>query len=226
MARTSDSPVLQDTPKPPPSPPTTPPAPMAFNMNPYTQGFQQQNWGTAPSVFGALPSLPVTTTPPRSIQPDSVTFQFTQFNTTVLNCQVVGPQSRVAYRIVTEATTPSCTIWKDNESRNIAMVQWQPNATLEIRGVTPRQRIRDWLRLSPDQSQRTMEVRGIHFAWAPIDGFICLYRTQTSAPKVLARVARAPSMVLLELTQEAMQMGLLEPCLVATVLFVCGHNID
>ena len=98
-----------------------------------------------------------------------------------------------------------------------------------------------------------MEVRGIHFAWAPIDGFICvrlaprlviparmrsrvdsfllalllqLYRTQTSAPKVLARVARAPSMVLLELTQEAMQMGLLEPCLVSAVLFVCGHNID
>lgn len=136
---------------------------MAFNMNPYTQGGwssrqsqqgqqgQQQNWGTAPSVFGALPSLPVSTTVPRSMQPDSVTFQFTNFNSTVLNCQVYGPQSRVAYRIVTEATTPSCTIWKDNESRNIAMVQWQPNATLEIRGVTPRQRIRDWLRLSPDQ---------------------------------------------------------------------------
>ena len=53
-----------------------------------------------------------------------------------------------------------------------------------------------------------------------------LYRMQTSAPKVLARIARAPSMVLLELTQEALQLSLLEPCLVATVLFVCGHNID
>ena len=124
---------------------------MAFNMNPYTQGgWSQQSYGSAPSVFGALPSLPVSATVPRSMQPDSVTFQFTQFNTTVLNCQVVGPQSRVAYRIVTEPTTPSCTIFKDIESRNIAMVQWQPNATLEIRGVTPRQRIRDWLRLSPD----------------------------------------------------------------------------
>lgn len=88
-----------------------------------------------------------------------------------------------------------------------------------------------------------MEVRGIHYAWAPIDGFICvrvpplseamysdtlvqLYRTQTSAPKILARIARAPSMVLLELTQEALQLSLLESCLVATVLFVCGHNID
>ena len=53
-----------------------------------------------------------------------------------------------------------------------------------------------------------------------------LYRTQTSAPKVLARVARAPSMVLLELTQEALQIGLLEPCIVSTVLFTCGHNVD
>lgn len=124
---------------------------MAFNMNPYTQGgWSQQTSGTAPSVFGALPSLPMSATVPRSMQPDSVTFQFTQFNSTVLNCQVVGPQSRIAYRIVTEPTTPSCTIFKDVESRSIAMVQWQPHANLEIRGVTPRQRIRDWLRLSPD----------------------------------------------------------------------------
>lgn len=31
---------------------------------------------------------------------------------------------------------------------------------------------------------------------------------------------------MLELTQEAMQLGLLEPALVATVIFICGHNID
>ena len=127
---------------------------MAFNMNPYAQGGwsrQQPGYGIEPSVFGALPSLPVTNTVPRSMQPDSVTFTFTNFNATVLNCAVLGPGQRVAYRIVTESTTPSCTVWKDNESRNIAMVQWQPNATLEIRGVTPSKRIREWLKLSPDQ---------------------------------------------------------------------------
>lgn len=127
---------------------------MAFNMNPYAQGGwsrPQPGYAVEPSVFGALPSLPVTTAMPRSMQPDSVTFTFTNFNATVLNCAVLGPQQRVAYRIVTEASTPSCTIWKDTENRNIAMVQWQPNATLEIRGVTPRQRIREWLKLSPDQ---------------------------------------------------------------------------
>lgn len=125
---------------------------MAFSMNPYTQGGWAQNeYGNAPSVYGALPSLAVSPSAPRSMQPDSVTFQFTQFRTTVLNCSVVSPQSRVAYRVITEATTPSCTLWKDNEGRVVAMAQWQPNATLELRGVTPRQRVRDWLRLAPDQ---------------------------------------------------------------------------
>ncbi|OBZ67691.1 hypothetical protein A0H81_12364 [Grifola frondosa] len=172
-------------------------------MNPFGQGqWQQGTSGNVPSIFGALPSLPISSSAPRSMQPDSVTFQLMNFNSTILNCSI------------------------DNESRNVAMIQWQPNATLEIRGVSSRQRVREWLRLSSDQSRRIMEVKGIQYAWAPMDGFICLYRMQTTAPRVLARIARAPTMVLLELTQEAMQAGLLEPSLVATVMLVCGHNID
>ncbi|KAI0918517.1 hypothetical protein AcW1_009611 [Taiwanofungus camphoratus] len=182
--------------------------------------------GIAPSIFGALPTLPVSDSIPRSMQPDSVTFQLTNFNTTILNCSILGPQSRVAYRVVTDSGAPSSTIFKDNESRNVAMIQWQPNATLEIRGVTSRQRARDWLRLASDQSKRTMEVGGVQYAWSPIDGFICLYRLQSTAPRVLARIARARDMVILEMIPEAMQSGLLEPSVVATVLFTCGHNID
>lgn len=137
---------------------------MSHHMNPFTQG----GWSRAgnghsngvspwdntadspPSIFGALPTM--STTAPRAMQPDSVTYRFTGFNTTVLNCSVLGPQERVAYRVVTDSTAPSCTIFKDNESRNIAMVQWQPNATLEIRGVTPRRKVREWLRLSSDRT--------------------------------------------------------------------------
>ena len=119
-------------------------------MNPYGQGWQGQQGGAAPSIFGALPSLPLSTSS-RPLASDTVTFQFANFKTTILNSTVYGPQQRTGYRIATENSAPACTIFKDNESRNIAMVQWQPNATLEIRGVTPRQRIRDWLRLSPDQ---------------------------------------------------------------------------
>ena len=38
-----------------------------------------------------------------------------------------------------------------------------------------------------------------------------LYKVHTSAPKVLGRIARVPNMVTLEMTQEAMQLNLLEP---------------
>ncbi|KZT04507.1 uncharacterized protein LAESUDRAFT_715551 [Laetiporus sulphureus 93-53] len=195
-----------------------------MNTNPFSQSGWQA--GGAPSIFGALPSVPISSTMPRSIQPDSSSFKFVNFNTTILNCTVLGPQDRVTYRVVTDTGAPASTMWKDNENRNVAMVYWQPYASVEIRTATAKQRARDWLRLSADKSQRIMKCNGAQYAWSPIDGFICLHKVQSTAPRVLARIARAQSMVLLEMTPEAMQLGLLEPAIVATVLFICGHNID
>ena len=91
-----------------------------------------------------------------------------------------------------------------------------------------------------------MEVRGVQYAWSPVGDFVCvrqpiyvrvirrleltspaqLSKVNSTAPRVLARIARVPNNVVLELTQEVMQAGLLEPCLVATVMICCGHNID
>ena len=119
-------------------------------MNPYGQG-QWQQGGAAPSIFGALPSATASTMP-TTAPADSVTFTFTNFKTTILNSTVVGPQQRTVYRVVTEATAPACTILKDNESRNVGMVQWQPHTSVEIRGAASQQRVRDWLRLSSDQT--------------------------------------------------------------------------
>ncbi|KAI0631005.1 hypothetical protein C8Q77DRAFT_1062746 [Trametes polyzona] len=190
-------------------------------MNPYGQW---QQGGAAPSIFGALPSLPASNPP--SALPNTVTFTFTNFKTTILNSTVISPQQRTVYRVVTEATAPACTIFKDNENRNIAMIQWQPHPTVEIHGVAAKQRARDWLRLSSDQSRRVMEVRGVQYAWAPMDGSICLYKAQSTAPRVLARIARIPTAVMVDMTQEVLQAGMLEPCLVAAALMCCGHNID
>ncbi|TCD65088.1 hypothetical protein EIP91_003097 [Steccherinum ochraceum] len=208
---------------------------MAGNMNPFLAGGWCQpgdeesqpgenESGSPPSIFGALPSLSSSKSLLWSAQPDNATFSFTSFNSTILNCTVLSPQKHVAYRIVTEPSAPSYTILKDNDSRNVAMVQWQPNSTLEIRGAAPSQRIKDWLSLSSDK--RKMWVRGVPYSWTTVDGFICLYKSSSSAPRILARIARARSVVLLECTQEALLTSLLEPCLVATILFVCGHNID
>ncbi|KAH9848378.1 hypothetical protein C2E23DRAFT_889216 [Lenzites betulinus] len=193
-------------------------------MHPYAQWTEANQGSAAPSIFGALPSLPATN-PPTAL-PNTVTFTFTNFKSTIVNSTVIGPQQRTIYRIVTEPTAPACTIFKDNENRNVAMVQWQPHPTVEIHGVASKQRVRDWIRLSSDQSRRVMEVRGVQYAWTPMDGFICLYKAQSLAPRVLARIIRVPNTVTIEMTQDALQGGMLEPCLVATVLLCCGHNID
>ena len=164
------------------------------DMNPYGQGQWQQQGSSAPSIFGALPSAPAPR-PAAALQPDSVTFQLANFKTTVLNCTVYGPGQRAAFRIVTESAPAACTIIQDNECRNIAMVKWGAHAQVEVRGYAAEQRARDWLKLSSDQrwvvscvstegshmltansthSRRVMDVRGIEYAWAPMDGFICV----------------------------------------------------
>ncbi len=53
-----------------------------------------------------------------------------------------------------------------------------------------------------------------------------MYKVNTTAPRVLARIARMPNVVVLDMTQEAMQLSLLEPALVAAVMLSCGSNID
>ncbi|KAJ3479222.1 hypothetical protein NLI96_g9211 [Meripilus lineatus] len=155
----------------------------------------------------------------------STTYRLTRFNSTILNSSVVEPQGRVACCIITDASMPTCTVFKDNESRVIAKVHWQPHATLEIRGVTQLQRTRDWLRLSSDRVRRYIEVGGVRYAWKPDHSFICLYDTTSPAPIVLARIARARGEILLEVITEAIRR-LLEPCIVATAMLVCGQNID
>ncbi|KAH9933053.1 uncharacterized protein B0H18DRAFT_985309 [Fomitopsis serialis] len=194
-----------------------------FAMNPFAAGGWGTGSGIAPSIFGALPSVAISNA--KTTQPDSVLYKFTNCNTTILNCNIAGPQGRVVYRVVTDSGAPSSTMWKDNDNRNVAMVNWQPNANVEIRGIASRQRARDWLHLSADKSKRVMTIAGVQYAWSPIEGFICLYKLQSTAPRVLARIGRAQD-VTLEMTQEAMQLGLLEACLVATVLLTCGHNVD
>ena len=114
-------------------------------MNPYAQQWGQQG-SSAPSVYGALPSLGTS-----GSQADAVTFTFTNFKTTILNSTIVGPGGRTVYTVTTDSSTPACTIFKDTESKNVGMIQWQPNASVEIRGGGPRTRVRDWLRLASDQ---------------------------------------------------------------------------
>jgi hypothetical protein len=53
-----------------------------------------------------------------------------------------------------------------------------------------------------------------------------LYAAGTATPSTLARVSKSFNIVKLEMTPEAMELGLLEVCVVVTVLLQCGRNID
>lgn len=89
-----------------------------------------------------------------------------------------------------------------------------------------------------------MEVGGVKYAWIILDKYICvrsdlryrvtvrsshinqLQKVQSAAPRVLARIARGRNAALLELSQEAIRSNLLHSCIVATIMLLCGINID
>lgn len=126
---------------------------MASSHNPYANWYSASNdsssSGPAPSIVGALPypsssSYPL---PPA----DLITFTFTSLNPTILNCTVLGPHNRPYFQVVTDASMAGYTLFKDAESKNIALVEWQNTPLLEARGLLQKQKISNWLRLASDR---------------------------------------------------------------------------
>ncbi|KAJ7669662.1 hypothetical protein B0H17DRAFT_1162233 [Mycena rosella] len=188
-------------------------------FNPYTQGWQNPVASDRPSIFGALPYTSEYTLP------TFFPFSFTSFNPIILNCTVIGPQSRPYFKIVTDAPTPGVSVFQNSNGQNIALVQWHRHPEVEIRGKIARQRTSEMLSLSSDQSSRTMTVDGTTFTFIPRDNFIWLYST-ASQPEILGRIERGQDSVTLELTGEAIHIGLLQAATVATFFLQCGRNID
>lgn len=93
-----------------------------------------------------------------------------------------------------------------------------------------------------------MSIRGAQYTWAPDSQYInvsatlslsllvpheCLPTTQLTqlcssgpTPQFLARISRGDDTVAIELTADALQLGLLDTIVVVAVLLQCGHNID
>lgn len=208
---------------------------MSTSFNPYIQSWsragngQSNSWGysgtPAPSIFGALPVhanfLP---THPSEF----VAYHIVGLNPNVLNASVVGPSphSHTAFRIITDPAQPMRTIWRDSHRRTVAITDWEGHAIVEMPGLFPRQPLRNWLRLSSDRSSRYMNVRGVQYIWAPVDQYICLYYTQGGMSHILARVSALSTSISIELTQQAIQYGLLEVCILSASVFLSGQNID
>ncbi|KAK6997230.1 hypothetical protein R3P38DRAFT_2563736 [Favolaschia claudopus] len=186
-------------------------------INPYSQGWQSS--GSAPSTYGAVPF-----SSPNAL-PTFLSFKFTSFNPTVLNCNIIGPKSRPYFRILTDAPMPGVTLVQNQNGQNIALIQWHRHPEVEIRNILERQRTSEMLGLTPDRASRMMTVNGMTLIFMPRDNYIWIY-SNASQPELLGRISRAQNAVNLELTGEAIHLGLLEPAVVASFLLQCGRNID
>ncbi|KAJ6562609.1 hypothetical protein B0H19DRAFT_1288562 [Mycena capillaripes] len=209
--------------------------PVHTNLNPY-QGWskssgQSNNYSSyggastsapPPSVFGALPYP----TPPSSqFAPNLSTFYLTSLNPSVLNCTVIGPRSRLAYAVSTDSSMPGYTVVKNAERKSIALIEWSKHPRVEIRGAVPKQETQGWLKISRDQTYRTMTVRGFQYTLAPDNQYINLCSSGPS-PQFLGRISRGEDSVIVEMTPDAIQLGLQDTTIVVAVLLQCGHNID
>ncbi|KAJ7864433.1 hypothetical protein B0H14DRAFT_3603588 [Mycena olivaceomarginata] len=177
-----------------------------------------------PSIFGALPD-PFRS---RSGAPKTtlLSFTFGSFQPNILNCTVADAQSRVYFRIMTDTPTLGYTVFLNAANQPTTIIEWLAHPFVEIRGILSKRRTTDYLPLAPNSSHRTMEVLGKHFVWVPGGEYIFLYSAGVGRPQVYAQVSRGDGTVTLELTADAIQMGLLEICVTATFLLQCGRNID
>ncbi|PFH49581.1 hypothetical protein AMATHDRAFT_147411 [Amanita thiersii Skay4041] len=189
-------------------------------FNPFSGWADARNSGNAvppPSVFGALPYP--------SAPSNLSIFYLTSFSPDIFNCSILNLQGQTYYKIITDKHNPGYTVLRNAAGKNVALIEWQSHPLVEIRGLLSKQYISQWLRLSADRSSRTMDVRGSKYFWAPRDKSINLY-TSDATPRFLARITRNQSGITLELTNDALQLGILDSVVTATLLLQCGRNID
>ncbi|KAF9073996.1 hypothetical protein BDP27DRAFT_1214976 [Rhodocollybia butyracea] len=192
--------------------------------------FLRDNNAIASSTFGALPY--VNSPPPPAS--DLVTFYITSYDPDILSSKVIGPNQHRYLHIVTDPNNPRYTVFQNAHGKSVALVEWQSRPLVEIRDVMSKIPARDWLRLTPDGRKsylrlvnraRTMRIQGARYMWTPQGTYINMYSTDP-APVFLARLSRGHGTIMLDLTNQAIQLGLLDVCLIAGVVMQCGKNID
>ncbi|KAJ7889756.1 hypothetical protein B0H13DRAFT_1626588 [Mycena leptocephala] len=199
-------------------------------FNPFAQGgwtnAANPNAGSSgniipqPSLFGALPY------PTRNATPNFMSFRFTSFSPTIMDSTVMGSNSRTYFRVKTDVPTVGFTVIHNSANQPTIIIEWLKHPVIEIRDALSKRQTSQWLALSADQSYRKMTAVGKTFVWVPDGKYICLYSAGLGAPQIFARVSREEGAVALELTTEAIQIGILESCVAAAFLLQSGRKID
>ncbi|KAJ7500031.1 hypothetical protein FB451DRAFT_1335034 [Mycena latifolia] len=199
-------------------------------MNPYAQGgwssshnsnaASNPSWAT-PSVYGALPYA----TPPATT-PQFIVFTFSPLDGTILNSLVIGPRSQTYFRVTTDSTSTGFSVIQNPKLESVTLVEWRTHPIVEIRDIVSKCSTSQWLALSPDRTYRVMSARGRNFRWTPSVDYIELHSAGVPNPQLFGRLSQGQSGAILELTGEAVQVGLLEVCVASAVLLMSGRNID
>ncbi|KAF9020556.1 hypothetical protein BDZ89DRAFT_1202816 [Hymenopellis radicata] len=210
-----------------------------MNFNPYTQGgwFNPDNqhsinnvpWSPSsppqPCIYGALPFASEESSPETMHK-----FGF-KYETTIVNSIVFGPNKRPFFRVANDLPRHGCTTLTNTEGTDFAVIDWgtgESQVLVEMKDVLDKQTVAAWMPLSADRSRRAMYAFGKWFSWIPKDNCICVATHGSKSPCLYAKVYRDEKLkaVILEVATQAIQIGLLEICIVATVLLQSGSNID
>ncbi|KAK7044375.1 hypothetical protein R3P38DRAFT_3308325 [Favolaschia claudopus] len=210
------------------------PPPSLYGVLPYVS----PNPNQMPIQGGAYPNN--TPSSPRPATTELITFYLTSPSSphahansqsagvNVLNCTVLDARSsRVQYTISTDNSLAGYTVFKSVlDGRSVGLIEWGRGKTsVEVRGAVQKQETKTWLRVSRNQTYRTMTVRGFQYTWSPDDQYINLCSTGPTST-FLGRISRGDETVVIELTPDAIQLNLQDASIVAAVLLLCGQNID
>ncbi|KAF8989484.1 hypothetical protein BDQ17DRAFT_1256810 [Cyathus striatus] len=199
-----------------------------YTNNPYAQAgwhnpanpnaISNQQWGVEahPPTFGLLPSVPSA--------PSILTFRFISCNPNILSCLVNGPKGYPYFSVSSTPDFSSSTIYRSGGPA-IATIFWRSPPTIESQLVL-RQNVAQWLPLDGQQNYRTMTISGRVYGWYPRGAYLCLCSAGPAPPELYARVSRSGNEVVLEVAPEAIQLGLLEFIIIATVVLQSGRVID
>ena len=184
--------------------------PQSINNQPWTHN------SSHPPTYGVLPSVevaPVT----------KITFEFSHTHPDILNRSIISP-ARQTY--LSAMSVQYATIITKRNGDPVARIEWNAHPWVEIPNVVDRQPVSQWLPLSADMSHRMMRVNGRNYYWVPQDGAILLKTTWPNQPNdQLGRITQNPGKAMLELTTQAINSGLFETAVVATLLFQSGRNL-
>ncbi|KAI5120818.1 hypothetical protein M0805_003214 [Coniferiporia weirii] len=211
---------------------------MSTHSNPYVQGgwYGASSFTLGPdqsaqptSVYGALPMSTSTEPGNGGTARGATHFQFAHPSPTILNSVVLGPQTRELVRVTTDERLAGYTAFRDPEGRSVALIEWVARPAVEVRGAVTKGPVSEWLKVVQDprfgRPVRRMEVRGAKFVWCP-NGEALLLFTQSPSSNPLVVVTKNRHVVNIEMSEQALAWGLLEPCIVAVALLLSGRRLE